>query len=113
MPHVADQRADELAIRRFDEDQRDPRDLPLEPRTQLLASFGVLGHMDRRDVVGHRPSERQRMDDVARYVRDRDDDALRAPGWPDDEFRADGLLDPAALISSMDRDHRRDQDRDH
>ena len=73
----------------------------------------VVGHVDGRHVVGHRPTELQRLDDVAGDVRDRDDDALApARRRRSIDLRADVDLEPATLVLAVDEDHRRDEERD-
>ena len=42
------------------------------------------------------------MDHVARHVSDRDDHLLTPVRWPDDVLSADAVLDPPALIATVD-----------
>ena len=47
---VSNERPDQLAIRGFDDDEGDARDLPLEPATDLLRPIDIVRNVDRRHV---------------------------------------------------------------
>ena len=73
---VADERLDELAVRRLEDEQVDAVDLAPEPLAEALGLLEVVGHVDRDDVVGHRQPELDRLDRVAPHVGHRHDDPL-------------------------------------
>jgi hypothetical protein len=108
----ADEWLDERSERRLDDDQRDARKLPFEPRTDSLACLEVIGDMDRGHVVRHGPGEPDRLDHVPRHVGRRDHHPLVAARWADDGLVADLVLDPTALVLTPDQQHAPDKDRD-
>ena len=104
--------ADQRAVRRLDDDQRDAGELALEPGADPLAGLEVVGDVDGRHVVGHRPGEADGLDDVAGDVGRRHDHPLVAPRRADDALPADLGLEPAAPVLPADEQHRADQQRD-
>ena len=93
---VGQQRPDEGPVGRLDDDQRDARDLPLEGGPDDCRRVGVVGDVDRPDVVVDRPSDVDRLDDGPVEARDRDDDPLLAVRRANDEF---GVRRPARASS--------------
>ena len=76
---VGDHGPDQRAIRRFDDDQRYARQLPVPARSRRASTvLLVVGDIDRPDVLGERPPEVHGLDDRPVDAVDRDDDALLA-----------------------------------